>query len=111
MNTSPVVADMIEVIEQHGKWREQEAVRLIASERSKKYIFPGKEDGIASPTPGETEAIIERTKWLRGEEKLRYWGLSYGTVIGATFATMQPHRVERAIIDGVADAADYYSGQ
>ncbi|CAH0051955.1 unnamed protein product [Clonostachys solani] len=40
--------------------------------------------------------------------KLWSYGMSYGTVIGATFASMFPDRVERMILDGVLDAEQYY---
>ncbi|KAL4899034.1 hypothetical protein BDW74DRAFT_120161 [Aspergillus multicolor] len=42
------------------------------------------------------------------EPKLWYYGLSYGTVIGATFAHLFPERVGRMILDGVVDPEDYY---
>jgi pimeloyl-ACP methyl ester carboxylesterase len=42
------------------------------------------------------------------EAKLTYWGVSYGTVLGITFASMFPNNVERLIVDGVLDASDYY---
>ena len=30
-------------------------------------------------------------------------GLRYGKVVGATFAALQPHRIERVAMDGIAD--------
>ncbi|TFK97416.1 Alpha/Beta hydrolase protein [Pterulicium gracile] len=50
-------------------------------------------------------AIVEAS----GFEKIQYYGVSYGTVLGATFATLFPDRVERMIIDAVSDIPGYYS--
>lgn len=43
--------------------------------------------------------------------QLWYYGASYGTALGETFATLFPGRVGRMILDGVVDGEDYYSGR
>ncbi|KAJ7499674.1 TAP-like protein-domain-containing protein [Mycena latifolia] len=44
-----------------------------------------------------------------GMEKIQYWGFSYGSVLGATFASMFPDNVGRLVIDGVADSENYFA--
>lgn len=44
------------------------------------------------------------------EAKLWYYGVSYGSILGATFASLYPDRVGRMIIDGVLELEDYYNG-
>ncbi|CAK5277093.1 unnamed protein product [Mycena citricolor] len=44
-----------------------------------------------------------------GFEKISYYGISYGTVLGATFAALFPDKINRMIIDGVVDAEAWYS--
>lgn len=38
-----------------------------------------------------------------GHKKLRYWGFSYGTVLGGVFAALYPDKVERLVSDGMWD--------
>lgn len=68
--------------------------------------------------------IVERVDELRngkmGEEeeeegcpseaKLNYLGLSYGTFLGNTFASMFPDRVGRMVLDGVVDPESFVWG-
>ncbi|KAL7780902.1 alpha/beta-hydrolase [Trichoderma afarasin] len=54
------------------------------------------------------EAEAELAGQLPSDAKLWFYGISYGTVIGATFASLFPDRVERMILDGVLDAEQYY---
>ncbi|RDW65125.1 hypothetical protein BP6252_10776 [Coleophoma cylindrospora] len=103
MNTVAVVADMVQIIEKHGEWRQKQA-NLWLSSKAGKIITDGK--GIGEIY--SRKAIIERTKWRQGQEKLQYWGFSYGTVLGSTFASLHPDRSERVAIDGVVNATDYY---
>ncbi|KAJ7083189.1 hypothetical protein B0H15DRAFT_785227, partial [Mycena belliarum] len=46
-----------------------------------------------------------------GSEKLQYWGFSYGSVLGATFASMFPasDNVGRLVLDGVVDSENYFA--
>lgn len=41
---------------------------------------------------------------------IRYWGFSYGTLLGATIAAMFPEKVDRMILDGNINPTDYYRG-
>lgn len=43
--------------------------------------------------------------------KLQYWGLSYGTLLGQTYAAMYPHLVGRMLLDGVTHMDCHYAGK
>ncbi|CVL07933.1 uncharacterized protein FPRN_04882 [Fusarium proliferatum] len=49
--------------------------------------------------------ILDKT----GHEKLRYWGFSYGTILGGVFAGLYPERVERLVSDGNVDYHDWFN--
>ena len=100
ISTPYVVEDMIEIVERHGEWREAEAKRILSA----------RPKGCKS-ADAEDKQTLERVKWRRGQEKVQYWGFSYGTILGMTLSTMHPDRIHRAILDGVADVDDYYSGR
>ncbi|THV00205.1 alpha/beta-hydrolase [Dendrothele bispora CBS 962.96] len=44
-----------------------------------------------------------------GEEKLQFYGASYGTALGALFSTMFPDRVGRVVLDGCLDMDGYFN--
>ncbi|KAI5369652.1 Putative peptidase S33 tripeptidyl aminopeptidase-like, alpha/Beta hydrolase [Septoria linicola] len=84
VSTAYVARDMLELVEKHGEWREAEAGRLSGS-----------------------MGVLEKLKYRPGEEKIMYWGFSYGSYLGMTFAALFPRRISRLIVDGVVDAVDY----
>ncbi|CAE6473049.1 unnamed protein product [Rhizoctonia solani] len=51
---------------------------------------------------------MERIVDALGEDGLNFWGFSYGTILGSTFAAMRPHLVKRMVLDGVSNAASYH---
>lgn len=65
------------------------------------------EHGAYINTP-QTAADMNSILDALGQENLTYWGFSYGTLLGQTYATLFPERVGRVIIDGVANVFDWY---
>ncbi|KAF2968314.1 hypothetical protein GQX73_g5290 [Xylaria multiplex] len=45
-----------------------------------------------------------------GQADMIYWGFSYGTILGQTYAGLYPERSRRVIIDGVNNVFDWYGG-
>ena len=87
-STAMVARDLVELAERHGQWREKQA-----------------------STNDTDQELLRRSRWRRGEEPLLVSMISYGTILGATLAAMQPHRVSRFHLDGVTDAKQYYAGE
>ena len=47
---------------------------------------------------------------LNEDGLLRYWGFSYGSVLGETVAAMYPDRMDKIVLDGVLNPRNYYRG-
>ncbi|RDA90660.1 hypothetical protein CP533_6822 [Ophiocordyceps camponoti-saundersi (nom. inval.)] len=43
-----------------------------------------------------------------GQQRMLFWGFSYGSLLGQTYAQLYPDRSSRIIIDGVTDFFDWY---
>ncbi|PVI02455.1 alpha/beta-hydrolase [Periconia macrospinosa] len=80
MSTASVATDMLRIAEKHAEWVEK-----------KSPIVKDRIDDV-----DDTDDV-----------KLQYWGFSYGTYLGSTFASMYPDRVGRLVLDGVVNVWDY----
>jgi hypothetical protein len=88
VSTPAVARDMLSIINAWDEWRAE----------------TGQIDvGTAAQTT-DHEASDGKPYSLDVKGKLVYWGFSYGTLLGATFAAMFPQRVGRVLLDGVVDA-------
>jgi pimeloyl-ACP methyl ester carboxylesterase len=58
-----------------------------------------------------TEVLAKSKGQEPKKSELWYYGISYGTVLGTTFASLFPDRVGRVVVDGVVDGEDYYEGK
>ncbi|KAI1645579.1 TAP-like protein-domain-containing protein [Daldinia loculata] len=92
-NTPNVARDMLSIVHAWDEWR--------SGSDAKSTEEP--------ETVDETQINSEIESKDSTKGKLVYWGFSYGTLLGATFASMFPDKVGRVILDGVVDADHYVS--
>ena len=57
----------------------------------------------------DTARDLDALRAAVGDRKLTYVGLSYGTMIGQTYAQLFPDRIRAMLLDGLVDAAKYSS--
>ncbi|KAF1839952.1 uncharacterized protein K460DRAFT_390178 [Cucurbitaria berberidis CBS 394.84] len=88
VSTAFVARDMLEITERHAEYVVKQADQLSVQRTTR-------------PRSRCREAYVP------GKAKLQYWGFSYGTYLGSTFASMFPDRVGRLILDGVVSSYDY----
>jgi pimeloyl-ACP methyl ester carboxylesterase len=102
VSTASAARDMLELVEKHGEWREREAKKLLQNGCSHwERLFPRSLQRIEVPFA---------LQYRPGEEKIQYYGFSYGSYLGGTFAAMFPDRVGRLVVDGVVEYENYRSG-
>jgi pimeloyl-ACP methyl ester carboxylesterase len=80
MSTASVARDMLTIVERHAEW----VSKNLASRH-------------------QTDTAL----YTPAQARLQYWGFSYGTFLGSTFASMFPSRVGRVVLDGVVSSYDY----
>ncbi len=95
-NTANVARDMLSIIDAWDEWR--------ASSETLQTP-PQQEPPVVNGSTHDEQPDMQPIRSTKG--KLVYWGFSYGTLLGATFAAMFPDRVGRLVLDGVVDADHY----
>ncbi|GAB2751718.1 alpha/beta hydrolase [Amycolatopsis magusensis] len=59
-------------------------------------------------TTANTARDMDRIRAALGEEKISYFGGSYGSYLGAVFTTLFPERSDRVVLDAVVDPTDVW---
>lgn len=54
-------------------------------------------------TTANTARDLDRIRTALGEEKISYWGQSYGTYLGAVYESLFPERADRVVLEGNVD--------
>ena len=52
---------------------------------------------------------LDRLRQAVGDPRWNYWGVSYGTYLGATYANLFPDRIRAMLLDGVVNPPSYTS--
>jgi pimeloyl-ACP methyl ester carboxylesterase len=83
--------------------------RLIATDQRyiQRCLQRNDADVLPYVTTANTARDIDRVRAALGEDKLSYLGFSYGTFLGATYASLFPHRYRALVLDGALDADEY----
>ena len=86
-----------------GGW---ESVELFAEQCAKEMA----DTGSLISTAFVARDMVQIIDALSEDGLLRYWDMSYGTMLSATFAAMVPERVERLLLDAVTNPQEYTAG-
>jgi pimeloyl-ACP methyl ester carboxylesterase len=89
-STASIARDMLEIAEKHAERVAKQVAQLTAQIEGKR---------------SDRHSTIYKPR----EVKLQYWGFSYGTFLGSTFASMLPDCVGRLVLDGVVSLYDIIS--
>lgn len=82
----------------------------VAGQMAESVVSDNEETGSLIGTVFVARDMLEMVDALCEDGMLRFYGWSYGTVLGSYFATMFPDRVERMVLDANLDPADYRDG-
>jgi pimeloyl-ACP methyl ester carboxylesterase len=67
----------------------------------------GKNGILAHVSTANVARDMDRLRVALGDNKLNYFGFSYGTFLGATYASLFPHNYRAMVLDGPVDANSY----
>lgn len=99
VGTPNVAQDMLSIVQAWDRWTS--SLRREPDEAIPSTV----KQGNISP---KTDLIASQSQPPSTRGKLVYWGFSYGTILGATFAAMFPEHVGRMVLDGVVNSDEWY---
>lgn len=66
---------------------------------------------IGHMSTGNVARDLDQLRQAVGDEKLTYYGISYGSMVGNTYVNMFPENVRAVVIDGVLDPIAWTTGR
>ncbi|MBO3130548.1 alpha/beta hydrolase [Dermatophilus congolensis] len=89
---------------------EQIAKRKAHDEKKRKACEDSKTRILPYMTTADVARDMDRVREVLGQKVINYYGISYGTQLGNTYAAMFPNRVRTMVIDGVLDPVQWSTG-
>ncbi|KAM0350656.1 hypothetical protein ACHAPU_003143 [Fusarium lateritium] len=93
-------ADLWEYVKKEG-WQKMQAI-------AEACYATQQENGRFLSTAFTARDMIKIVDALGEDGKLRYWGISYGTILGQVAATLFPDRIDRLLLDSNSLADAYF---
>ncbi|ONI79163.1 hypothetical protein ALI144C_25320 [Actinosynnema sp. ALI-1.44] len=75
-----------------------------------KQCFENSGDRLPYVTTANTARDMDRIREALGEKKISYFGISYGSYLGAVYTTMFPRQSDRIVLDSVVDPRGVWRG-
>ena len=91
--------------------RKQADARIAYEEWVREACTSGPAPIVDHMSTADTARDMDLIRQALGEETLNYYGISYGTQLGTTYAAMFPASVGRMILDGVLDPVAWTTGE
>jgi pimeloyl-ACP methyl ester carboxylesterase len=63
---------------------------------------------LASLSTDNVARDMDQVRAALGEDRITYYGISYGTVVGPVYATLFPHRVRQMVLDAPVDTGLWF---
>ncbi|WP_223634195.1 alpha/beta hydrolase [Corallococcus sp. EGB] len=82
----------------------------LARETAARCAASSSRDVLPFITTANTARDMDLFRQALGEEQVSYWGQSYGTYLGAVYASLFPERTDRMILEGNVDPTSVWSG-
>ncbi len=106
-----VAGDAVEAPEEEFPLtRHQEQERLRHDSHVRRACATGAGPIIDHMSTADTARDMDLIRQAVGDEQLTYYGISYGSYLGATYAAMFPDRIRAMVVDGVVDPVAYATG-
>lgn len=93
-------------------WREEQIGPFLAVDEFKRHLCRESRPKILPyMTTADVARDMDRVREALGQKQLNYYGVSYGSYLGATYANMFPSRVRTMVVDGVLDPVAWATGR